>query len=47
MVAGSRFAKISDSEISEMNLNTVPKTTQSAIKHCVKLFERYSSLFSL
>lgn len=38
-MAASRFARVSDEEISEMKINAVPKSTQSATKYGVKLFK--------
>ena len=38
-MAVSRFAQVSDEEISEMKINAVPKSTQNATKYGVKLFK--------
>ena len=38
-MAASRFAQVSDEEISEMKINAVPKSTQNATKYGVKLFK--------
>ena len=38
-MAASRFAQVSDEEISEMKINAVPKSTQNSTKYSVKLFK--------
>ena len=37
--ASNRFANVSDKEISETKISTVPKSTQNATKYGVKLFK--------
>ena len=39
MAASSRFANVSDKEISEIKISAVPKSTQNATKYGVKLFK--------
>ena len=39
MAASSRFANVSDKEISEIKISAVPKSTQNATKYAVKLFK--------
>lgn len=36
-MAASRFAQVSDQDISEMKINAVPKSTQNATKYGVKI----------
>ena len=38
-MAASRFAQVSDEELSEMKINAVPKSTQNSTKYGVKLFK--------
>ena len=43
MAASSRFAKVSDEEISEINTSAVLKATQNETKNSVELFKDKSA----
>ena len=44
MAASSRFANVSNEEIKELNISSVPKATQYATKYGVKIFKGKSPL---
>ena len=43
MAASSRFVNVSDDEIWQIKINTVPKATQNESKYDVKLFKGKSA----
>ena len=45
--SSSRFANVSDEEITEVNVSAVPKSTQYATKYGVKIFKGKSASLNL
>ena len=46
-MATSRFVQITDKEINEIKINSIPKNTKDATKLRVKLFEGIYFIFSI